>query len=100
MQNILKNPLGSPGLCLGLNFYFNILALAKYKQVSAEIMILTGVVLGSPFIAETTAMQYFADGVQIASNVFWTFGDVGRAIWGNLLLIVLVFIPLTYLFYL
>ena len=61
-----------------------IVAVAKYRNAKTETMILTGVALGSLFTAGTTALQYFASDVQIASIVFWTFGDVGRVVWREL----------------
>ncbi|ADL12321.1 FecCD family ABC transporter permease [Acetohalobium arabaticum] len=70
-----------------------ILILTKYKNATPETMILTGVALSSLFTAGTTALQYFASDVEIASIVFWTFGDVGRVTWNNLLIISLAVIP-------
>nr|AGF93373.1 transport system permease protein [uncultured organism] len=67
-----------------------ILFLAKYKKATPETMVLSGVAIGSLFTAATTALQYFATDVELASLVFWTFGDVGRTTWSNLLIISLV----------
>jgi iron complex transport system permease protein len=67
-----------------------ILLIAKIKQASPEVMILTGVALGSLFTAGTMFLQYFADDVQLAAMVFWTFGDVGRANWQELIVISIV----------
>jgi len=64
-----------------------ILAIARIKRASPEVMILAGVALGSLFTAGTMFLQYFADDVQLAAMVFWTFGDVGRASWRELALI-------------
>lgn len=75
-----------------------ILLLAKYRGVSPETMILTGVALGSLFTAGTTAIQYFASDIEIASIVFWTFGDVGRATWGNLIIMSIAVIPVSLYF--
>ena len=61
-----------------------IVLLAKYKGVSPEGMVLAGVALGSLFAAGTIILQYFASDVQVASIVFWTFGDVGRSSWRDL----------------
>lgn len=47
-------------------------------------MVLTGVALGSLFSAGTMFLQYFADDVQLAAMVFWTFGDLARASWREL----------------
>jgi len=75
-----------------------ILLLVKYKNASPATMILTGVALGSLFSAGYTAMQYFADDVQLASIVFWTFGDVARANWTELALMLITIVPATIYF--
>jgi len=64
-----------------------ILVIARIRRSSPEVMILTGVALGSLFTAGTMFLQYFADDVQLAAIVFWTFGDLGRASWRELLII-------------
>jgi iron complex transport system permease protein len=58
-----------------------IIAIARIRGTSPEVMVLSGVALGSLFSAGTMLLQYFADDVQLAAMVFWTFGDVGRAGW-------------------
>jgi len=58
-----------------------ILFLSSLVGVTPEAMILAGVALGSLFTAATTLIQFFAQDVQIAAIVFWTFGDLGRASW-------------------
>jgi iron complex transport system permease protein len=55
--------------------------ISKIRGASPEIMVLTGVALGSLFMAGTMLLQFFADDVQLAAMVFWTFGDVARADW-------------------
>lgn len=70
-----------------------ILALAKYKSATPETMILTGVALGSLFTAGTTAIQYFASTTELASIVYWSFGDVGRATWRNLTIMTAATVP-------
>lgn len=72
---------------------FVILLLARLKKASPATMILTGVALGSLFTAGYTAMQYFASQTELASIVFWTFGDVGRASWRDLGLMLIVVVP-------
>ncbi len=64
---------------------FIILAVSKLRQGSPEVMILTGVALGSLFTAGTMLLQFFADDVQLAAMVFWTFGDVARTGWSEIL---------------
>ncbi|MBN1470429.1 MAG: iron ABC transporter permease [Syntrophaceae bacterium] len=58
-----------------------ILLLAKLKKMSAESIILAGVAMSSLFTSGTILVQYFASEVEIASVVFWTFGDVARSNW-------------------
>jgi iron complex transport system permease protein len=74
-----------------------ILMFAKLRGTTPEVMILIGVALGSLFTAGTMFLQYFADDVQLASMVFWTFGDTSRASWEELgLITVIVFIAFVY----
>lgn len=75
-----------------------ILSLSKYKGATPEMIILSGIILSSLFTAGISAMQYFADDVQLASIVFWSFGDLGRASWDNLWILAIVLIPLTVYF--
>lgn len=58
-----------------------IIAIARIRGASPEVMVLSGVALGSLFSAGTMFLQYFADDAQLPAMVFWTFGDVGRAGW-------------------
>lgn len=75
-----------------------ILSLAKYKGATPEMIILSGIILSSLFTAGISAMQYFADDVQLASIVFWTFGDLGRASWENVGIMAIVLVPLAIYF--
>jgi len=61
-----------------------ILALSRFKQIGPEAVVLAGVALSSMFIGGTTLIQYFADDVQVAAVVFWTFGDLGRTNWNEI----------------
>ena len=76
-----------------------ILSLARYKGASPEIIILSGIIVSSLFTAGIAAMQYFADSVQLSSIVFWTFGDLGRAYWDNLLVLTVVIVPVLIFFF-
>jgi iron complex transport system permease protein len=58
-----------------------ILILARIKKMSPEAIILAGVALSSLFVSGTILIQYFASEVEIATVVFWTFGDVARSTW-------------------
>jgi iron complex transport system permease protein len=63
-------------------------------------MVLAGVALGSLFTAGTMFLQFFADDVQLAAIVFWTFGDVARASWKELgIMTVLISLTCIYFYY-
>ncbi|MEM4291689.1 MAG: iron ABC transporter permease [Archaeoglobaceae archaeon] len=79
---------------------FVILALAKLRDLSPEAIVLAGVAMSALFQAGVMLIQYFATDVQVASIVFWTFGDVARARWIEIYLIIAVFvICFIYFFY-
>lgn len=63
-----------------------ILLLGKLRRFSPEAMVLAGVAIGSLFSAGTILIQYFAEDVQVAAMIFWTFGDLGRASWKEVLI--------------
>ncbi|CEP68108.1 ABC transporter, permease protein [Moorella glycerini] len=74
-----------------------VLFLAQVRGVTPEAMVLAGVALGSLFSAATIILQFFASDVQVASIVFWTFGDIGRASWRDLeIMAALTFAALLY----
>ncbi len=66
-----------------------VLLIARLRKGSTETMILAGITLSSLFTAGTMFLQYFADDVQLAAMVFWTFGDTARSSWKELLIITL-----------
>jgi iron complex transport system permease protein len=70
-----------------------ILLLSTCKGATPEIIILSGIIISSLFGAGISAMQYFSDHVQLASIVFWNFGDIGRASWDNLWILATLFVP-------
>ncbi|QTA92592.1 FecCD family ABC transporter permease [Desulfonema magnum] len=61
-----------------------IIGVSRIRGSSPEVMVLTGVGLGSLFTSATVFIQYFADDIELAAMVFWTFGDVARASWNEL----------------
>lgn len=67
-----------------------ILMIAKLKGFMPESIILAGVSLNFLFLAGTTLIQYFADEVQVAAAVFWTFGDLGRTSWREVCLMAII----------
>lgn len=77
-----------------------IVAVSRVRGATSEVMVLTGVALGALFTAGTMFLQFFADDVQLAAMVFWTFGDTARATWKELAIITAVTVPITIYFYL
>lgn len=61
-----------------------ILGLSRFKQVSADGIVLAGVAISSMLSGATTLIQYFANEIQLTSLVFWTFGDLGSTGWEDL----------------
>ncbi len=61
-----------------------IVFLARMKRMAPESIILAGVALSSLFVSGTILIQYFASEVELASIVFWTFGDVSRSNWNEI----------------
>ena len=75
-----------------------ILAVIRLRDASPETIILTGIMAGSLFMAGTTALQFFADDVEISAIVFWTFGDLGRAGWREFWVMLAVVAPTLFYF--
>jgi iron complex transport system permease protein len=67
-----------------------LIGMSKLKKSSPVILVLTGVALGFFFQAGLMFLQFFADDVQLAAMVFWTFGDVSRTSWNELFIIIAV----------
>ena len=69
-----------------------ILALTRLKKtLGPSGLILAGVALSSLFTGGSTLLQYFADETKISAVVFWTFGNLGSAGWGEILILAIVF---------
>lgn len=96
--------IGNPYLVTICAFVFSMIAmllillLARTRGFSPESVVLSGVALGSLFAAGSTLVQYFAEDVQVAAMVFWTFGDLGRVSWQEVL-ILLGFTFVSFLFF-
>lgn len=69
---------------------FVVLGLSRFRKVSPETMILSGVALSALFGGGTTIMQYFADDVSLSAIVFWTFGDMGRTSWKQIVIMAVI----------
>jgi iron complex transport system permease protein len=75
-----------------------ILVLASLKNVTSEAVILAGVALSAFFSAATMLLQYFADDMQVAATVFWTFGDLGKAGWRENMIMLFALLPAGFFF--
>ena len=86
----------NPYLTTAMAFFFSLVAagviigVSRLRGATPEVMVLTGVALGALFTAGTMFLQFFADDVQLAAIVFWTFGDTARASWYELGIITVV----------
>lgn len=78
----------------------SILLLARLKNLSASAIVLAGVAVSAIFQAGTTLIQYFASDTQVASAVYWTFGDLGRASYKTDLIMFIVVAVSTLFFFL
>jgi iron complex transport system permease protein len=58
--------------------------LSSLRDLSPAALILAGVALSAFFGSATMLLQYFASDIQVASAVFWTFGDLRKAQWPQL----------------
>jgi len=67
--------------------------LSSLRDLSPAAIILAGVALSAFFGSATMLLQYFASDIQIASAVFWTFGDLKKAQWPQLAVIAVAMLP-------
>lgn len=77
-----------------------VLMISVKKQASRESIVLAGIALSSLFTAGTTALEFFADDLELASVIYWTFGDPGRTNWNQFFIILFtLIITLVYFIY-
>lgn len=77
-----------------------ILVMSAVKKFAPSTIVLAGVAIGSIFQAGTTILQYFAMDTQVASAVYWTFGDLGRASYQeDLIMAIVVVCSFVYFFF-
>ena len=62
---------------------FGVLAVARLRRATPETLVLTGIALGAFFTAGTSALEYFATNVQLATLIAWKFGTVGGSTWAQ-----------------
>lgn len=64
--------------CVGL-----VLAISSIRKFSPTTVVLVGIALSTLFQAITTLIQYFADDMQLATVVNWSFGNLERMTMGE-----------------
>jgi len=56
-----------------------ILGLCTVRSFSPNVVVLSGMAIGSIWTAATTILQFYATDVGLSAAVIWNFGDLGRA---------------------
>ncbi len=56
-----------------------ILSLCRIRAFSPNVVVLSGMAIGSVWTAATTVLQFYATDVGLSAAVVWSFGDLGRA---------------------
>ena len=56
-----------------------ILGLCTLRSFSPNVVVLSGMAIGSVWTAATTVLQFYATDVGLSAAVVWSFGDLGRA---------------------
>lgn len=70
-----------------------LVCLSSLRDLSPAALILAGVAISAFFGSATMLLQYFASDIEIASAVFWTFGDLKKAQWPQLAVIAIALLP-------
>lgn len=78
---------------------FLILLVARMRGATPENMILAGIIASSLFAALTTGLQYVADDIELAAIVFWTFGDLSKGGWRELMIQTAILVPAVFYFF-
>ena len=56
-----------------------ILGLCTIRSFSPNVVVLSGIAIGAVWTAATTILQFYATDVGLSAAVVWSFGDLGRA---------------------
>lgn len=56
-----------------------ILSLCRIRAFSPNVVVLSGMAIGSVWTAATSILQFYATDVGLSAAVVWSFGDLGRA---------------------
>lgn len=99
-QITINNPylVTSISLIFALIAIVVILLLSKIKHFSNNTVVLAGLAIGTIFTAATTLIQYFSSDTQLSSSVYWTFGNLSRATYREILVLTIV-IFVSFLFF-
>ena len=74
-----------------------ILALCTLRGFSPNVVVLSGMAIGSVWTAATTILQFYATDVGLSAAVVWSFGDLGRATYRtDLIMLAVVTVGLVY----
>lgn len=76
-----------------------ILTIARWLNGDPQTIILAGIIISSIFGAALSAIQYIASSAQLASIVFWSFGDLGQGSWLTLLINAIILFPVSLILY-
>ena len=63
-----------------------ILGLCTVRSFSPNVVVLSGMAIGSVWTAATTILQFYATDVGLSAAVIWSFGDLGRATYRTVLI--------------
>ena len=63
-----------------------ILGLCTVRAFSPNVVVLSGIAIGSVWTAATTILQFYATDVGLSAAVVWSFGDLGRATYRTILI--------------
>ena len=74
-----------------------ILGLCTARGFSPNVVVLSGIAIGSVWTAATTILQFYATDVGLSAAVVWSFGDLGRATYRtDLIMFVIVTLCVTF----
>ncbi len=74
-----------------------ILGLCTVRSFSPNVVVLAGMAIGSVWTAATTILQFYATDVGLSAAVIWSFGDLGRATYRTIvIMLAAVFVGLLF----
>lgn len=74
-----------------------ILGLCTWKSFTPNVVVLSGMAIGSVWNAATTILQYYATDTSLSAAVVWNFGDLGRATYRtDVIMFLVVFVGIIY----